>query len=198
MPPTDAPTLGDYVLLALFNLGGDAAMVDIEDIAAEAFRLAPQRFRWRKYDYPSLETARLALKNANSRSVAMVLSTPEEHERMLTAQGAQRARTVAAQLGSTSESRDDEALRRRTNAELARVEAHPAYARWRAHGWSELDAVDLADMVRCPVSTPRGAFLSRVQRMEAEAARWQRVELKELLTEAAERLPRLLADAGVR
>jgi len=198
MPNAEAPTLTDYVLLALLNLGGDAAMVDVEDLAVEAFRLAPQRFRWRKYDHPSLETVRVALKDLNKGGTATVLSSASGHERMLTAPGAERARSVVARLGSATAPREDEALRRRTNAELARVEAHPAYARWRANGWSAIDAVDLADMVRCPVSTPPAAFLSRVRRMEAEAARWQRGELQQFMAESAERLPRLLAEVGVR
>jgi len=196
MPNTEAPRLTDYVLLALLNLGGDAAMVDIEDIAVEAYRLAPQRFKWRKYDHPSLEAVRVALNDLNRRGAAMVLRGG--FGRMLTARGAERARSQATRFELTTELREDDALRRRATAELARIESHPAYARWRADGWTAVDAVDLADMVRCSVSTPPAAFLSRVQRMEAEAARWHRGELQQFMAEAADRLPRLLAEVGVR
>ena len=39
----------DYVIAALFRLGGSTRPVDIEDIAVECFAIAPHRFRWRKY-----------------------------------------------------------------------------------------------------------------------------------------------------
>ncbi len=39
----------DYVIAALFRLGGSTRPVDIEDIAVECFQIAPHRFRWRKY-----------------------------------------------------------------------------------------------------------------------------------------------------
>jgi hypothetical protein len=39
----------DYVIASLFRLGGSTRPVDIEDIAFECFKIAPHRFRWRKY-----------------------------------------------------------------------------------------------------------------------------------------------------
>ena len=36
-------------LAALLVLGGDRTPVDTEDVAIEADRLAPGRFRWRKF-----------------------------------------------------------------------------------------------------------------------------------------------------
>lgn len=39
----------DYVIASLFRLGGSTRPVDIEDVAFECFKIAPHRFRWRKY-----------------------------------------------------------------------------------------------------------------------------------------------------
>lgn len=39
----------DYVIAALFRLGGSTRPVDIEDIAVECFKIAPHPFRWHKY-----------------------------------------------------------------------------------------------------------------------------------------------------
>ena len=50
-------------LLALLLQGGASKFVDLEDIAVMAYTLAPTRFRWNKYDYPSLEITRLAFKH---------------------------------------------------------------------------------------------------------------------------------------
>jgi hypothetical protein len=195
----DTPTLVDYILLALLNLGGDASTVDIEDIAVEAMRLSPQRFCWRKYPYPSLEWVRTALKNANNRGANLVIRGSTQYERMLSAEGSRRAQAVAQRLQSATPAlTKDEALRRRVNADLARLEGHPALARWRKNGWSDIDAVDLADMARCSPSTAPVEFKQRLLRLEAEATTWGREDLRRFLSEAAERIPNLLEGLEVR
>ena len=193
-PRSEAPTLTDYVLVAMLNLGGDADPVDIEDVAVEAMRLAPQRFRWRKYDYPSLEWVRVTFNDANRRSgVQLIIRSGSRYERMLTAQGAERARELARRLETTPPERTGAGvLRRQTTKELARLEAHPAFLRWQASGWAEVDAVDLGDVARCTISTGLTEFRNRLLRLEAEAAKWERVELRRFLGEAVKRLPKLI------
>lgn len=195
---SEAPTLIDYILVAMLNLGGDAAPVDMEDIAVEAMRMAPQRFRWRKYDYPALEWVRVTFNDANKHGVRLILRSGSRYERMLTAQGAERAREVASRLQATPADRTGSGvLRRQATAELARLEAHPAFRRWRESGWQEVDAVDLADIARCTLSAGRTEFQTRLLRLEAEAAKWERAELRTFLSEAVKRLPELL-DAETR
>lgn len=60
----DGPGLIDYALAALMRVGGNAKMVDLEDIAVEAYGLAPDRFRWRRHDFPNLELVRVMLSEA--------------------------------------------------------------------------------------------------------------------------------------
>lgn len=53
------------VTLGLANLGGEIRSIDTEDIAIEAFRLAPQRFCWKKYpDKIDIAIVRFALTDA--------------------------------------------------------------------------------------------------------------------------------------
>jgi hypothetical protein len=192
-PHPEAPTLIDYILVAMLNLGGDAAPVDMEDIAVEAMRMAPQRFRWRKYDYPSLEWVRVTFNDANKHGARMILRSGNRYERMLTAQGADRAREVASRLQTTPPDRTGSGvLRRQATAELARLEGHPAFRRWREDGWGEIDAVDLADVARCTLSATLTEFQTRLLRLEAEAAKWERAELRTFLGESVKRLPELL------
>jgi hypothetical protein len=37
------------VTIAVYNLGGSVKPVELEDIAIEAYKMAPQRFSWKKY-----------------------------------------------------------------------------------------------------------------------------------------------------
>lgn len=182
--------LVDYALVALLRLGGDAGMVDLEDIAVEAYRLAPDRFRWRRHDYPNLELVRVVLSDANKGGAHLVLR--DGKGRMLSAEGTQRATHVLGSLESTP--RQDDALRRQDLADLVRMEHHPAFAAWRRAGVAGPDAVDLADLARCSVSTPPAVFEDRLRRSQALAARWHRDELAYFLGEAADHLVRILAE----
>jgi len=51
--------------LGVARLGGDARAIDTEDIAIEAYKIAPKRFCWRKYpDRIEIATVRFALSDA--------------------------------------------------------------------------------------------------------------------------------------
>jgi hypothetical protein len=55
----------DVIVLALAQASGATQVVDTEDVAVEAFRLAPEIFRWRKYaDQIDLDMVRVALRHA--------------------------------------------------------------------------------------------------------------------------------------
>lgn len=187
---TESLSVLDYILVALLRLGGDTAMVDIEDLTLEAYRLAPERFRWRRHDYPNLEFVRVTTGGSNKLASRCVLRSGPG--RMLTAEGAARAEQLASALEAAPTARDD-TLRRKNLADLARMEAHPAFDAWRARGMAGPDAVDLADLVRCSVSTPPHVFEGRLRSAQAVAARWGRDELARFLGEAAQHLPATLA-----
>ena len=192
MPPDSSLGLVDYALAALLRLGGDTTMVDLEDIAVEAFQLAPDRFRWRRHDFPNLELVRVVLSDANKRGGHLVLH--DRKGRMLTVEGVRRATDVLHRINAGAPAYRDDALRRQDLAEIARMESHPAYSRWRQVGIGVVDAVDLADLVRCSASTPIDMFGDRLRRSQAVAAYWNRDDLARFLGEAADHLPGMLAE----
>ncbi len=186
----DGPTLMDYALVALLRLGGDSSMVDIEDIAVESYRLAPRRFRWRRHDYPDHELVRVVLSDANKRGLNLVLV--DRKGRMLSVDGVRRATDVLHRLNLADAPDLDSTLRRKSLADLARMEAHPAYLRWRLEGIKSVDAVDLADLARCSSSAPFAVFIDRLRRSQAFAVEWKRDDLARFLSEAVEQLPTML------
>lgn len=192
MPPDSSLGLVDYALAALLRLGGDTGSVDLEDIAVEAYKLAPDMFRWRRHDFPNLESVRVALKDANRQGAQLVLY--DRQGRKLTVDGVRRATAVLNRMNAGAEARRDDALRRQALAEVARMEGHPAFTRWRQGGMVAVDAVDLADLVRCAASTPVKQFVDRLRSNQTTAAHWQRDDLSRFLGEAADDLPRLIAE----
>jgi hypothetical protein len=184
--------LVDYALAALLRLGGDAAFVDVEDIAVEAFRLAPERFRLRRHEYPNVELTRVVLSDANKRGNHLVIY--DRRSRKLTVDGALRAVAVANEIDAQRDRPRDDTLRRQDLAEIARMEHHSAFERWRRAGMTAIDAVDLGDLVRCSASTPIDLFVSRLRSNQATAAQFNRDDLARFLGEAAAELPRLIAE----
>lgn len=182
----------DYALAALLRLGGDTSFIDIEDIAVEAHRIAPDRFRWRRHGFPNLDLVRITLSDANKRGASMVLY--ERNGRRLTVDGAKRAGLALRTIDDGTATREDDTLKRKSLAEIARMESHPAFERWRGAGMDAVDAVDLADLVRCAVSTPTNVFRDRLRGSESMAAQWHRDSLARFLGEAVDALPRLIAE----
>ncbi|MGA2514448.1 MAG: hypothetical protein ABSG37_12650 [Candidatus Limnocylindrales bacterium] len=187
----DGPGLIDYALAALLRLGGNAKMVDLEDIAVEAYVLAPDRFRWRRHDFPNLELVRVMLSEAK-RGGHLVLQ--DRKGWMLTVEGAGRAALVLDRINAGAVVHRDDSLRRQDLAEIARMEGHPAYEHWREGGMAAVDAVDLGDLVRCSASTPVKLFVDRLRGSQAVAAYWNRDALARFLGEAADLLPSILAE----
>lgn len=67
------PTNFEIAAMALMHLGGATSRVDLEDIAIEAHRLAPQKFSWKKYpNQIDISAVRYALKDAAGKNPALV------------------------------------------------------------------------------------------------------------------------------
>jgi hypothetical protein len=100
----------EVVVLAVYRLGGERASQDTEDIAVEADRVAPGRFRWRKYpEFISDELIRVYLSDAKKHRNGALLAGDGSRGWRLTLAGA----TVAAKLDGTRTN-----ARQRTPAEV--------------------------------------------------------------------------------
>jgi hypothetical protein len=189
-------TAYDIAVLAALNVGAADGPIDIEHIAVEAFRLAPDLFRWRHYDYPSAETTRVAIKNAPAR---YFISGNAGRSRMLSPEGLERARILsAARVPETEPVRDSPLLRRAATRELARLERHPAFRRWRdeGHDISSIDQHDLGDLLYCDPGARAEVFRERLDKAIAQAMRWNRAEMTDFLKECLGTLPERLAREG--
>jgi len=72
---TKRATQLDFVILAVYALGGDQRSIDTEDIAVRCHKLAPGMFSWRKYpELPNLEIVRVVLSNAKKDQYGTLLS----------------------------------------------------------------------------------------------------------------------------
>ena len=90
----------DLVTLAVGRLGGASSPVDLEDVAIEAYELAPSRFCWKKYpEQIDIGAVRYALKDAGSRKPALI-SGGIRAGYMLTKKGLQLCGTIESMKGT--------------------------------------------------------------------------------------------------
>jgi hypothetical protein len=169
-PPDDRLTAGDYALFALHSLGGGEHDVDLEDIAVEAFRLAPSMFSWRRHkELPSIEAVRISFRNLEATHRAQLVVSHRGHDRMLTPTGIKRAQQVRQLIGVDQGPAVDHALRRPINRELGRMSNHPAYLQWKEGGVARLDRLDLGDLLHVVSGAPVAAYQQALMRAESQA-----------------------------
>lgn len=179
------------MLYALFRLGGAEHMVDLEHVAVEAHRMAPELFQWRHYNFPSVETCRMAFRHANEHvSEPRWLSGGAGRERMLTAAGIRRVREFMKQRSVLDPPNDVSS--RPISRDLLRMEKHPAFQRWRTTGANALTIYDIADLLNCQPGAGRSVIEDRIRMAGAAAERWKRTDLLRFLTEVTSSLDSIM------
>lgn len=194
------------ILLALLLQGGASQFVDIEDIAVQAYRLAPTRFRWNRYDYPSVEAARVAFKHWKDLKNEEARFTSHRLSYSLTAVGVAGAVDTARILLKRNFANADEVITfyramadggdpsevqkavsngTRTTArpsqhELRRLRAHSVFKRWRS-GETDFEVWEVADVLNCLPDSSARIWEERFNRFEAMASFWQDDELTRFL-----------------
>ncbi len=95
----------EILTLVVYLLDGTVTPVDLEDAAIEAFKLAPKKFSWIKYeDRIDLRIVQYAIRDA-CKSNMRYLKGNSKHGYMLTQTGLEWAKMVAEKDQSTSASR---------------------------------------------------------------------------------------------
>ena len=95
----------EILTLVVYLLDGTVAPVDLEDAAIEAFKLAPKKFSWIKYDDRiDLRTIQYSLQDACKLNMKY-LKGSSKHGYMLTQTGLEWAKKIAEKDQSTSASR---------------------------------------------------------------------------------------------
>lgn len=127
----------EVVVLAVYVLGGDQALVDTEDAAMKASEIAPGRFTWRKYPGQiSLEHVRVFLSDAKKPKNGSLLAGDGTKGWRLTPAGVSWAtrNTGRAAVGSAERQRVDRGLKTRRETEQVRIRALPAWAKYSTGG----------------------------------------------------------------
>ena len=141
----------EIILLAVSDLGGEVKAIDIEDIAIQAYKYAPEKFSWRKYkDNIDIRVVVYAIKDASTPKKGPPLLTGSyKHGFMLSSDGKQ---WVNEFKGST-ELIPDSAYRSKSTTEKIILEqnrllASSAYRKFIEGQQDNITDVDVQDFTR--------------------------------------------------
>ncbi len=184
------PSQMDIVALALFLSGGDQHVVDTEDVAIEAHKLAPGIFCWRKYpDQINLELVRVVLSNHKKVGNGALLTGTGKNGWMLSRAGLNWARRNSKKLRNTDLNRKREQSRagsideRRWRRERARIVSTAAWTKWleRKVAVTPREAAEVFRIDSYAVGSMRSAKITRILALLGEER-----EFDEFLTRMAE------------
>lgn len=158
------PIRNDHVtLVALLTLGGDHNSVDTEDIAVESDKLAPGRFRWRKFkQYIDLGLVRNGLQDARKKGLAAGGARPGW---TLTESGISEARKLMPELSDPSTRERIAVEQRQWEArERTRLLAEPAFRIALEQGADALATRDILRLFRLDEYASHERMLERTRR----------------------------------
>lgn len=194
----------DIALYALLKRGGDTTPVHTEDVAIECFRLARERFSWKKYpQYPELDPARFALLDASkpiygtlARQVFKKISGKRQSHWILTPAGLghvrERMQTLnmleAGKIVITSEHTEEDRF-------AEQLKRHPAYKKFCAAGNCEnVERYEFTDLLHCSLDASPRILRHRLERLQNKAEKIGQEELKRFFASCESHFADMLKD----
>lgn len=172
----------DFIPLALYDLGGAGTFVDVEDVFVRCYELAPDRFGWRKRDYPNYKTIYKALRDFEARHPRLLLKAPDGLSRQLTAEGIawveERLPLFSRYVKSPGQ---NPATRKRTQRLLNELAQDPVVRLFISTGMVELVKYSVADALACAPDSPVSVWKERLESYRAAATSANRPDLVEFL-----------------
>lgn len=120
------------IVLAAFLLGGDSGYVETEDVAVEADKLAPGRFRWKKHpENIDLERVRYGCEDAKKPQLGLLMGSPKKGW-MLTEAGLSFAKSAHKKIDNMNLEKKplSERERRIISREKTRLRSTEAYEKY--------------------------------------------------------------------
>jgi hypothetical protein len=169
------------VLYVLYEAGGLTRRLDIEEIAVEAWRKAPDLFGMRRYpEYPRLDAAYYPLKNQKARGL---VSGGNRSGWMLTEAGfnlvSSRLDDFRGQVPVKSSQTVDP--RGEASKEFGRIARTTAYRKFRRGRVGEVTDTELADVLRTTLTSPLEVRQERLQGLFNLSRQFGRTDIAEFL-----------------
>lgn len=192
MTPVEEVANWEIFVWALSELDGAHHMVDVEEVFARSFDIAPLRFSWRtRPDLPDYKKCAKSLRDAEARKPALLIKTGDRFGRQLTVAGqewvaanSERLRAQFATGRNVSEPRQ-----RPRSRMLAEVEESELYQQWVAGSPLPSEKWRVADLLRCSPDSSERIWMERLQTLRSAAFAADRTHILHFLDQLESRHP---------
>ena len=174
-------TNGDLFLYCLYGLGGAGKYIDVENVFMEMWRIAPGRFRWRRYDLPNYKVMSKAIVDIGQRGDGELL-LGDGDARQLSASGVRWVETRQQRFDRIVSGAETAASARRPSqrvvGELARTRLVRAYLAGEEPNWAR---EEIAVLLRCSPDAPRSVWRERLETLRSAVSDAGRADLMDFL-----------------
>lgn len=172
----------DIIPYALYQLGGAGQFIDVEDVFVQCFKLAPERFRWRKHLIANYKTLSKALRDFEGRHAELLLKTEDGLSRQLSKEGLDWVREREALFQKVlSEPGVNPPTRRREQKLLNEFAAHRLLVTFEKGITEPLQKYEVADLLLCAPDSPIPVWQERLETYRSAAAASGRPNLVKFL-----------------
>lgn len=156
-------------VLALYALGGASSRQNGEDVALKCFEIAPRRFSWERHkEYPHLELARAALRDAKKEKNGVLVAGNEATGWLLTKDGLIWCEANEGSLGVGGSPRGWSALAEPEVRALRQLASHRLFDQWK-RGELAMAFYEIADALGFPADASKGAVARRIEELAGAA-----------------------------
>ncbi len=172
----------DIIPFALYELSGSGAFVDVETIFLHCYKIAPERFRWRKYDIANYKTLSKALRDFEGSHPSFLIRTPDGLSRQLSAEGNTWVRQRLPLFeGVLRKPGVNPPTRRRDHRILNEFSSHKLVRGFADGNRPNLIKHEVADLMLCAPDSPTTVWRERIETYRSAATDAARPELIEFL-----------------
>jgi hypothetical protein len=172
----------DIIPFAVFKLGGVGVFVDVEDVFVCSYKLAPERFGWRKHRYPNYKILSKALRDFESRYPNYLIKTADGLSRQLSAEGLEWLKDRLTDFErALNVPGVNPPVRRPIQRMLNDLANNPFVQRFLAGEMLDVRKHEVADVLLCSPDAHADVFRERMQTYRAAAKHGGRLELLRFL-----------------
>jgi hypothetical protein len=186
-PPSGDANNTDVFMWAVYLLGGESKLVDVEDIYFKAFELAPLRLGWRtRPDIPNFKKTAKALQEIEAKSHLGLLQKMGPNYRRLTPAGVEWIESYKEVLGRIYTSSNT--VQAPSNSEIMRqhreIRSSEVWGLW-ASG-KKLNLSYLANVLNCSKASPLSIWQDRLADLNEVVRISKDIEMLKFAEEAKE------------
>ena len=188
MSSADEIANSEIILWALSELGGNAEVLDVEEIFLKSFQLAPKRFSWRtRPDLPDYKKMSKALQEAEAKWPTFFVKTADGLGRQLAVDGQRWVKNNANRRHGllAGDIPIQEPRQRPRSRMLAEVEKSAVFALWQANDSIPNEKWRVAELLRCSPDSATRIWRERLESLRAAANAAEREQLLAFLDQLA-------------